>query len=45
MSDIKKYLNEQLQNDDFKQEWEKLQPDLNIIDTLIEQQIRYDVKN
>lgn len=36
MSDIQKYLNEQLKNDDFKKEWNNIQPELQIIDTLIE---------
>ena len=36
MSDIQKYLNEQLKDDDFKKEWNNIQPELQIIDTLIE---------
>lgn len=36
MSDIQKYLNEQLKNDDFKKEWNNIQPELQIIDALIE---------
>ena len=36
MSDIQKYLNEQIKNDDFKKEWNNIQPELQIIDTLIE---------
>lgn len=36
MSDIQKYLNQQLKNDDFKKEWNNIQPELQIIDTLIE---------
>lgn len=36
MSDIQKYLNEQLKNNDFKKEWNNIQPELQIIDTLIE---------
>lgn len=36
MSDIQKYLNEQLKSDDFKKEWNNIQPELQIIDTLIE---------
>lgn len=36
MSDIQKYLNEQLKNDDFKKEWNNIQPELQIIHTLIE---------
>lgn len=35
MSDIQKYLNEQLKNNDFKKEWNNIQPELQIIDTLI----------
>lgn len=33
---FKKYLNEQLKDDDFKKEWNNIQPELQIIDTLIE---------
>ena len=36
MSDIQNYLNEQLKNDNFKREWNKLQPDFKIVDVLIE---------
>lgn len=36
MSDIQNYLNEQLKNDNFKQEWNKLQPEFKIMDALIE---------
>ena len=36
MSDIQKYLNEQLKDDDFKKEWNNIRPELQIIDTLIE---------
>lgn len=36
MNDIQKYLNEQLKDDDFKKEWNNIQPELQIIDTLIE---------
>ena len=36
MSDIQKYLNEQFKNNDFKKEWNNIQPELQIIDTLIE---------
>ena len=36
MSDIQNYLNEQLKNDNFKREWNKLQPEFKIMDTLIE---------
>lgn len=36
MSDIQKYLNEQLKNNDFKKEWNNIQPELQIINTLIE---------
>lgn len=36
MSDIQNYLNEQLKNDKFKQEWNKLQPEFKIMDALIE---------
>lgn len=36
MSDIQRYLNEQLKNEEFKKEWEHIQPELNIIDTIIE---------
>ena len=36
MSDIQNYLNEQLKNDNFKREWNKLQPEFKIMDALIE---------
>ena len=37
MSDIQRYLNKQLQNDEFKKEWHRIQPELNKIDVQIVQ--------
>ena len=36
MSDFKKYLNEQLKDDEFKKEYEKLEPEFSIIQAVID---------
>ena len=35
MSDLKKYLNQQLKNKNFKKEWDNLQPKMELIRTII----------
>ena len=35
MSDLKKYLNKQLKNKDFKNEWINLQPEMELIRTIV----------
>ena len=39
MSDLKKYLNQQLKNKNFKKEWESLQPEMELIRTIVKARI------
>ena len=39
MSDLKKYLNQQLKNKNFKKEWDNLQPEMELIRTIIKARI------
>lgn len=36
MSDFKKYLNKQLENPEFKKEWDALEPEFNMIQAMID---------
>ena len=39
MSDLKKYLNQQLKNKNFKKEWDNLQPEMELIRTIIKARV------
>lgn len=39
MSDLKKYLNQQLKNKSFKKEWDNLQPEMELIRTFVKARI------
>ena len=39
MSDLKKYLNQQLKNKEFKKEWDNLQPDMELIRTIVKARV------
>ena len=39
MSDLKKYLNQQLKNKEFKKEWDNLQPEMELIRTIVKARI------
>ena len=39
MSDLKKYLNQQLKNKSFKKEWDNLQPEMELIKIIIKARI------
>ncbi len=38
MSDLQKYLEKQLESPEFKKEWDALEPEFNIIQTMIEKE-------
>lgn len=39
MSDLKKYLNKQLKNKEFKKEWDNLQPEMELIRTIVKARV------
>lgn len=39
MSDFKKYLNQQLKNKEFKKEWDNLQPEMELIRTIVKARV------
>ena len=39
MSNLKKYLNQQLKNKEFKKEWDSLQPEMELIRTIVKARV------
>lgn len=39
MSEFREFLNEQLQNEEFKKEWEDIQPEMDVIRAMVEARI------
>lgn len=39
MSEFQKFLNEQLQDDEFRKEWEDIQPEMDVIRTMVDARI------
>ena len=39
MSEFQKFLNEQLQDDEFRKEWEDIQPEMDVIGAMVNQRI------
>ena len=39
MSEFQDFLNEQLQNDDFRKEWEDIQPEMDVIRAMVNARI------
>ena len=39
MSEFQKFLNEQLQDDEFRKEWEDIQPEMDVIRAMVNQRI------
>lgn len=39
MSEFQEFLNEQLQDDEFRKEWEDIQPKINVVRTMVDAKI------
>ncbi len=41
MSEFQEFLNEQLQDDEFRKEWEDIQPEMDVIRAMAEERCKY----